>query len=44
MNPEFGNEQACTNCGDEWSALIEGLCQECRETLEGCETPESVIH
>lgn len=28
--PEFGNEIACDNCGDEWSAsYTNGLCEEC---------------
>jgi Zn finger protein HypA/HybF involved in hydrogenase expression len=28
--PEFGNEVACDNCGDEWSdTYTDGLCQEC---------------
>lgn len=33
--PEFGNDTACTNCGDEWSGLDDkGLCPDCREVWE----------
>lgn len=28
---EFGNDQACRNCGDEWDDLTDGYCQECAE-------------
>ena len=28
----FGNEEACSNCGDEWATLTDTLCQECHET------------
>lgn len=29
--PEYGNEQACRNCGDEWDDLTDGYCHECAE-------------
>jgi predicted amidophosphoribosyltransferase len=33
--PDFGNETACANCGDEWTRLDEmGLCPDCREVWE----------
>lgn len=32
QSPEYGNETACSNCGDEWSELDEnGHCDECAE-------------
>jgi hypothetical protein len=32
---EYGNETACSNCGDEWATLdTRQLCQECAETLD----------
>jgi hypothetical protein len=27
--PEYGNDEACKNCGDEWSELVDGYCPEC---------------
>ena len=33
---EYGNEESCSNCGDEWSPLGEdGLCEECLLVKEG---------
>jgi hypothetical protein len=30
--PEYGNEVACSNCGDEWAdTYTDGLCGECLE-------------
>lgn len=30
--PEYGNDQACSNCGDEWSTNYDetGLCDDCQ--------------
>jgi hypothetical protein len=28
--PEYGNDVACSNCGDEWAkTYTDGLCEEC---------------
>lgn len=33
--PEFGNDTACDNCGDEWSVLDENnLCDECAQVMK----------
>lgn len=33
--PEFGNEQACGNCGDEWEDLSpNGYCDECENAFQ----------
>lgn len=30
--PEYGNDVACSNCGDEWAkTYTDGLCEECCE-------------
>lgn len=32
--PEYGNDTACSNCGDEWDELDDSqLCSECAEVL-----------
>jgi hypothetical protein len=32
---QFGNDQACDNCGDEWAELDHRtLCSECAEVLD----------
>lgn len=36
--PEYGNESACGNCGDEWDTLDERkLCRECSAVLDATE-------
>ncbi len=39
--PEYGNETACANCGDEWATLDErGHCPECAKVIRAYdETP-----
>lgn len=33
--PEYGNDTACSNCGDEWAELSErGYCPECQEIFD----------
>ena len=33
--PEFGNETACANCGDEWSPLSkQDYCPECQKQAD----------
>lgn len=33
--PEYGNDECCQNCGDEWSPLTDnGYCEECQNEWE----------
>jgi len=45
--PEFGNDVACANCGDEWAPLSNNLCAECSEVLRkanGCSCPMERVY